>query len=351
VPHRRIPALVLGGSGYVAGETIRLLLSHPEFEIGLVTSGSHAGKRIDDAFPHLTGPIGSQTFGSPQQAESYFKANKRIAVFAALPHGEGAAIVGPMAALSGKDAHIVDMSADFRFSDPKAYHDVYGAPHRAPGALKLFHCGLPDIDQGLPSKHISHPGCFVTATTLACAPLVDRDLANGSFYVSAITGSTGSGATPKPTTHHPTRNGAVWAYEPLRHRHGPEIAMLLRRMSTEPVSVAFIPHSGPFSRGIHATVFTRLRRAATVATLVDVYADFYRQSPFVRVSEKMPSLREVAGTNRCHIGIAVEGLDVAITSVIDNLVKGAAGGAVQWMNRQFELDESAGLEMPGVGWA
>jgi N-acetyl-gamma-glutamyl-phosphate reductase len=175
------------------------------------------------------------------------------------------------------------------------------------------------------------------------------DLVDGPIFVSAVTGSSGSGRTPAANTHHPERSGNLYAYGVLAHRHEQEMRDLLAaaRPGSGP-DVEFVPHSGPFVRGIHATLRLTLRRAETAERLVARVNAHYSKSPFVTASTTLPKLTEIVGTNRLRLGIATRDRTLVVTSVVDNLTKGAAGGAVQWMNRLFDLDEDTGLRLPGL---
>jgi N-acetyl-gamma-glutamyl-phosphate reductase len=187
--------------------------------------------------------------------------------------------------------------------------------------------------------------------TLACAPLAALGLVDPCFRVSAVTGATGAGRTPKESTHLPERGSNMFAYGPLDHRHRPEMEGLVERASGRPAEVLFVPHSGPWSRGIHATVHAELVRPLARDELVDQLQRFYQHTPFVAVSPEPPRMKDVVATNRCHLGVAVEGRHAVIMSVIDNLTKGAAGGAVQWMNRLLGFEAAEGLLLPGPGWS
>jgi N-acetyl-gamma-glutamyl-phosphate reductase len=175
-------------------------------------------------------------------------------------------------------------------------------------------------------------------------------LTEAQLFVSGVTGSTGSGRVPQAGTHHPERNSNLYAYKPLSHRHAPEMAGLTNAASGRETSVHFVPHSGPFARGIHVTLQARAKSAVTDAELRDVFEKAYAASPFVEVVPATPRLKNVVASNMCHIGVATDGECVVIMSAIDNLVKGAAGGAVQWMNRLWKLPETAGLAAPAPGW-
>jgi len=245
----------------------------------------------------------------------------------------------------------VDLSADFRFADPARFAAIYGRSHGAPSRSASFVCAVPEHFTGRPRAHAAQPGCFTTAVALVAYPMYALGLAEGGVFVSAVTGSSGSGRTPGDKTHHPERSGNLFAYSPLGHRHEPEMRALLAPAcgGTEP-EVELVAHSGPFVRGIHATLRMTLREPMAAANVVAAIEGFYRGAPFVTVSVEPPRLNDVVGTNRCRLGVVTRGRTVVLTSVLDNLVKGAAGGAVQWMNRLFGLDEDAGLRLAGLGW-
>lgn len=385
---RQVEVVILGAGGYVGGELLRLLAYHPHLRLAAAVSGSQGGERLASVFPHLAAAYPTATFAPALTPEEVVEIGELgdprggsagaapLAVFAALPHGRSAATVDALlnaAERVGRKVALVDLSADFRLADPDQYAAVYGRPHPAPQRLGSVYCGLPDLVAGRPSGPVAHPGCFTTATVLAAWPLLALGLAQARLVVSAVTGSTGSGREPGPGTHHPERHSDLRAYSPLVHRHRVEMEGLLTRAyrpwgaaglpawaveaedggptaAAQSVEVAFVPHSGPFARGIHATVVGRLRLPLSTEELVARVAEVYAGSPFVEVRASPPRLKEVVGTNRCHLGIASHGHEVVVTSVIDNLVKGAAGGAVQWMNRLLGWPDETGLLQPGLGW-
>ena len=349
-----IPTAVLGASGYAAGELMRLLALHPHLRLVVAVSRSQAGKPVSSAFPHLRGVLDGLEFGGDEQLDALLDEHSPAAVFSCLPHGKTAARLDNLLAAAeakGTDLRLVDLSADFRLPAPADYERVYGGTHSAPHRYAAFTCGLPELTAETPEGAVAHPGCFTTAVTLACAPAQALGLALPCFRVAAVTGSTGSGRSPSATTHHPERHGNLKAYLPLAHRHAPEMEMLLGRLGGEQPEVAFVPHSGPWSRGIHATVHLDLRHVMSTDELHEAYAGFYARAPFVSVGTEAPRLKEVVATNRCRIGVAARGRRAVVLSVIDNLTKGAAGGAVHWMNRLCGFEETAGLELPGVGWS
>ena len=352
-----VPVLVLGGSGYVAGELLRLLAMHPGFRVEAILSESQAGGLVEATFPHLAGAYPGLRFRSRAELGGVIAAQPRLAVFSAAPHGASAPLVDEVlrhAEAAGTRAAVVDLSADFRFADPAVYAAIYGHAHGAPARLASFLCALPEhapehaVD-GSP-RHVGHPGCFTTAVTLAAVPLIGQGWIEPDLHVGAITGSTGAGRTPTPSTHHPERRSNVFAYGPLGHRHQPEMRQLVERASGAPARIHFTPHSGPHARGIYATLHGRLARPAETAELLSALAEFYAGSPFVEVVSEPPRLQEVVGTNRCRISVAAADGALVAFSALDNLVKGAAGGGIHWMNRLWGLEESMGLKLPGLGW-
>jgi N-acetyl-gamma-glutamyl-phosphate reductase len=246
--------------------------------------------------------------------------------------------------------HVVDSSADFRFAQQSAWEAVYKTDHGAPELLDQFACALPEHVDTIDVPHVGHPGCFATASTLATVPLIRSGLTAAEVFISGITGSTGSGKTPVAGTHHPERNSNLYAYKPLAHRHAPEVEALAEAASGRPTRVHFVPHSGPFARGIHVTVQAKANQAVSASELREVFNEAYADAPFVQVVDGTPRIKNVVASNYCHIGVAADGDTVVVMAAIDNLVKGAAGGAVQWMNRLWGLPETAGLAMSAPGW-
>lgn len=361
----RIPVLVLGGTGYVAGEVVRLLAPHPGFALAGVFSESRAGTLLTEAFPHLAGAVDGLVFDSGQALSERIGAlasdTGRGALVSAAPHGASAPLVAralELADAAGVALTVIDLSADFRFAAAAEYSEVYGHPHLAPELLPRFVRALPEhaprqamVVEGL---CVAHPGCFTTSVLLAIVPLLARGLAETRFAVTALTGSTGSGRTLSDKTHHPARRSNVAAYSPLAHRHAPEMAALAAAAAGTPSpEIAFVPLSGPQARGIYATVQGRLapqHAGATAGELAAELADFYAGCPFVAVSTTPPALTDVAGTNRAHLGLACAGGSFAVTVAIDNLIKGAAGGGVQWLNRIYGFAETTGLTAASLGW-
>ncbi len=398
------PVIVLGGTGYVGGEMLRLVAAHPELELGAAVSTSRAGGLLAESFAHLGPCYPEARFVSFDAAIEGLADAPHWIVLSAAPHGASAAMVARLldaAEAAGVALTVVDASADFRFNDADAFASVYRQPHAAPARLPEFHCAVPEHSGSIDTPHAAHPGCFATTMLLAIVPLVKAGACSGPFYVSAVTGSTGAGRTPRDTTHHPVRQSNLFAYLPLAHRHAPEVRALAQAATGRDIDLKFVPHSGPFARGIHATIFcaragagagdglagqvdvgahgaaerilggagkdiavpseTGTRRAASefntarnnnaaAAELRALFNDYYADSQFVRVGSTPPRVKDIAGSNYAQLSVAVDGDTIVVCSVLDNLVKGAAGGSIQWVNRLLGLPESLGLTAPAAGW-
>ena len=349
---KRIPTLIVGGTGYVAGELLRLVAGHPQLELQGVSSETAAGTAVSAAFPHLSPALRAEAFIN-QTALAARMTGGTMALFAAAPHAVSAGVIATL--LQAAEAKrcqlsVVDVSSDFRFRNAADFQAVYKTPHGAPALLPLFSCALPEHVSGIPGPHISHPGCFASSMLAGTVPLLKLDLCEPQIYATGITGSTGAGRTPTPTTHHPERHSNLFAYNPLRHRHAPEVVQICAQLTGTAPELNFVPHSGPFARGIHMTLQARLKSPRTSDQLRDSLAGFYAGCEFVRVVDGLPRIKDVAGSNYCHIGVESAGNSVAVMITVDNLIKGAAGGAVQWMNRLLGLPEATGLEAPAPGW-
>ncbi len=352
-PAATIPTLVLGGTGYVAGEFLRLLTGHPNLTLAAAVSGSRAGEPVAATFPQLGAAYGDAAFVGPDDVPALLQRHEELAVFSAAPHGASAPMLAQLlvdAESAGSRLHIVDASADFRFPARAAFEAVYGQDHGAPELFDAFRCAVPEQLAATDTDHAAHPGCFATSVLLGAVPLLAAGLIHPTVFVAGITGSTGSGRSPTATTHHPERHSNLFAYKPLAHRHAPEIAALSEAATGVAANFSFIPHSGPFARGIHSTLQAPLAAGADRDALAAALTDYYRDSPFVRIVDGTPRVKDVAGSNYAHIGVAADGSTAAVFVVIDNLLKGAAGGAMQWMNRLWSLPETAGLTQPAPGW-
>lgn len=346
-----LPAIVLGGTGYVAGELLRLLAGHPNLGPVTIVSDSRPGASVAQAFPQLASAYRTATFVSFEEALALAASLKQGAIFSAAPHGVSALLIARLLdAIAGSDVRIVDISADHRFATPDAYAAVYGAPLASQTQLAQFSCAVPEHLATVTTAHIAHPGCFATAMLLALVPLLDRDMIESDVYISGVTGSTGSGRSPTAGTHHPDRHSDLYAYKPLSHRHAPEVEAACRAVTGTAPRVHFVPHSGPFARGIHVTLQARLRGEHADADVNAVLADYYARAPFVDVLDHEPHLKHVVASNYSALRATSSDGHVVVLSVLDNLTKGAAGGAIQWMNRLQCLAEDTGLTACAAGW-
>ncbi|HVE13403.1 MAG TPA: N-acetyl-gamma-glutamyl-phosphate reductase [Elusimicrobiota bacterium] len=331
---------ILGGGGYVGGELVRLLMSHPKVELAAVASATYAGKPVSAAHPNLRG-LTSLKFEEKLPAGL-------DAVFLALGHGESMAESAKLAA--GKGPAIVDLSGDFRLRDSALYPVWYGREHSSPALLPSFTYGLTELarEQVAKAKRVANPGCIATATALALGPLARLGLA-GTAHVTAVTGSSGSGAKPSATTHHPLREGNMRAYKALAHQHAPEVEQLFDDLAgKESLRLGLVAVSGPFVRGIYCVAQLELPKGVGAEQVKAAFQETYGKSTFVRLLDAPPDLNAVVGSNFCDIHAAVQGRRVAVISALDNLVKGAAGQAVQNFNVMMGWGEAEGLLHAGV---
>jgi N-acetyl-gamma-glutamyl-phosphate reductase len=348
-----LPVVVLGGTGYVAGELLRLIAAHPGLELKAVLSDSQPGEPVAKSFPHLAPVYPTLAFSSLADVTALVGSLPESAVLSAAPHGVAAKLIDDLlnaAEARGAKPRVIDISADYRYTSPDAYEAVYKHAHGAPARIPQFSCAVPEHLETLRTPHVAHPGCFATAVLLASAPLLKLGLVEPRLFVAGVTGSTGSGRTPGPGTHHPQRHSDMYAYNPLSHRHTPEIKALARAASGVDAQFNFIPHSGPFARGIHVTVQAPAARSLKAPELLDALRDFYRGRPFIRVQPEAPHIKDVAASNYAYLSGAANGETVAVLCAIDNLTKGAAGGGIQWLNRVFGFEETTGLVTPAAGW-
>lgn len=347
-----IPTIVLGGTGYVAGELLRLIVGHPHLKTVGVMSESQAGTPIRTIFPQLQSTLGDMCFGTREEILDLLKEGQ-AALFSAAPHGVSAALVADFLSTAKQancELSVVDVSADFRYSRASDFEAVYGIPHGAPELLSDFSCAVPEHQPSATQSHVGHPGCFATALLMAAIPLMKMDISDTILYAVGITGSTGSGRTPAAGTHHPERHSNLFAYKALAHRHTPEVVGICKSITGIQPDLRFIPHSGPFSRGIYVTMQAHLKEPQSDVDIRRALRDYYAASPFVVIRESAPRIKDVVGSNYCHIGVATDKKSIAVFVVIDNLVKGAAGGAMQWMNRKLGFAETTGLLAPALAW-
>jgi len=332
---------IINVTGYAGVELARLLYQHPAVELASVTGRSAAGKKLGEVFPHLSDI--NLTIES-ELGEVDF-------AFSAMPHQESAYEVIP---LVSRGIKVVDISADFRLKDAGEYPEWYGFTHPAPALLEQAVYGLPELyrSQLTSAQLVANPGCYPTAAILALAPAVKEGLIEPTVIIDSKSGVSGAGRTLSLQTHFPEVNEDVSAYALGGHRHLPEIVQELGQVRLGWVpSVTFVPHLIPMTRGILSTCYAPLADSGkSEKEIKQLYRDFYRDEPFVRVVESPPHTKHTSGNNLCLIHPVVDRRAgrLVVISCIDNLVKGAAGQAVQNMNLMLGIPETAGLEVMSV---
>jgi N-acetyl-gamma-glutamyl-phosphate reductase len=339
----KIKIAIFGGSGYGGSELLRILLFHPFAEIVLVMANKHAGKAVGEVHKNLFGLIDLRFEKSPEDLSAL--ENVDVAFFA-LPHGQALKLVPQLPA----NVKAIDLSGDFRIGDAEVFQKFYNLEHMATDLQKEFVYGLTETNREAikSANYIANPGCFATATLLALAPMVKSGLLTGKIIVDAKTGSSGSGAKAAANTHHPQRMNSFYAYKPFAHQHVPEIEQHLREVGEFANDFVFMTHSLPVSRGIFASCYLETTVNLTGEDLKNLYELFYKDSFFVRVVDGSPDINWVKTTNFCDIAAhSNANKQIVVFSAIDNLVKGAAGQAVQNMNLMFGLDEKTGLIFAG----
>jgi LysW-gamma-L-alpha-aminoadipyl-6-phosphate/LysW-L-glutamyl-5-phosphate reductase len=333
---------IFGGSGYGGSELLRVLLAHPHAEVALVTANEHAGKPVGAVHKNLCGLTGLSFESAPEDLSSLAALD---CVFFALPHGQALELAPRLPA----GVKAIDLSGDFRLGDAAEFKQFYGREHTAVELQREFVYGLTETNRERirRARLVSNPGCFATATLLGLAPLVANNLLSGRVVADAKTGSSGSGAKAAANTHHPQRANSFYAYKPFTHQHVPEIEQELRRVGDWSSDLLFMTHSLPVARGIFVSIYAETRRELTADDARSLFAEYYRDSFFVRIVDGSPDINWVKTTNFCDIGLAARGRSLVVFTAIDNLVKGAAGQAVQNMNLMFGLDERTGLVLLG----
>lgn len=340
---KKIRVAIFGGSGYGGSELLRILLFHPLAEIVLVTANEHAGKAVGEVHKNLFGITDLRFETAPGDLSKL--ENVDVAFFA-LPHGQALNLIPQFP----ENVKVVDLSGDFRIDDKNVFKQFYKLDHTADELQKRFVYGLTETNREAikQANYIANPGCFATATLLALAPMVKSSLLTGKIIVDAKTGSSGSGAKAATNTHHPQRMNSFYAYKPFTHQHVPEISQHLNEVGEFTSDFVFMTHSLPVSRGIFASCYLETTNILTNEDLKNLYQLFYKDSFFVRIVENSPDINWVKTTNFCDISAHSNGKQIAVFSAIDNLVKGAAGQAVQNMNLMFGLDETTGLKLVGT---
>ena len=337
---------IVGGTGYTGVELLRLLAQHPEAQVEVITSRSEAGVAVADMYPNLRGHYDLE-FTVPD-ADALAACD---VVFFATPHGVAHSLAGDILARGGR---VIDLSADFRIRDPELWAQWYGQPHGAPELLKEAVYGLPETRRELikDARLIAVPGCYPTAVQLAALPLLEAGIVEPEIVADCKSGVSGAGRGAKVGSLLCEASESVSAYGASGHRHLPEISQELNRGAGETIALTFVPHLMPMIRGIHATVYADLKPGQSEQDLQALYEKRYANEPFVDVmpAGSHPATRSVKGVNMCRISLhrPQNGNKVVILSVIDNLVKGASGQAIQNMNLMFGLNEDAGLKQIGL---
>ncbi|MEP6569741.1 MAG: N-acetyl-gamma-glutamyl-phosphate reductase [Acidobacteriota bacterium] len=341
----KLRVAIYGGSGYGGSELLRLLLFHPNVEIVFVTANEQVGKAVNEVHRNLLGLTDLKFRLAPEDPAELAALD---CIFLALPHGQAMEVVPRLP----ENVKAIDLSGDFRLRDQAAFEQHYDRTHTAMPAQAEFVYGLTETNREAikSARLIANPGCFATATLLGLAPLVANGLINinGRVIVDAKTGSSGSGAKAAANTHHPQRMNSFYAYKPFTHQHLPEIEQELAHVGDWKSELVFMTHSLPVSRGVFSSIYVETKEDLTEDHLGSIFEDFYRNSFFVRLVKGSPDINWVKTTNFCDLGFASRGRQVVVFSALDNLVKGAAGQAVQNMNLMFGLDETTGLMLVGT---
>ncbi len=339
----QIKAGIINVTGYIGSELARLLYQHPQVELKSVTGRSAAGQELGDVFPYL----GKTRLAIKDQLDSDIDV-----VFSAMPHKSSVDVVP---SLLRKGIKVIDASADFRLKNAGEYPRWYGFNHPSPELLKEAVYGLPELhrDDIASATLIANPGCYSTSAVLALAPVVKEELIYPDMIIDSKSGVSGAGRTPGLTTHYSEANENTCAYSIEGHRHLPEIEQELRELNPEfSLSITFVPHLVPMTRGILSTCYARLRAGKLAegvkakGELQQLYREFYRDAPFIQITGKPPQTKHAWGNNFCFIYPTVDLRTgrLIVISCLDNLVKGGAGQAVQNMNLMFNLPETTGLE-------
>lgn len=334
---------IVGASGYGSRELMRILLNHPGARIAVATSRSDESPRVAQMHPSLAGRVdlASEPFDADRVASAASVA------FLGLPHTASMAVAP---ALRARGVRVIDLSADYRLKDAAAYADWYGHAQTDPDGLAAAVYGLPELYRSaIPRADlIANPGCYTSTAILALAPLIAGDkVERTGIIVDAYSGISGAGRSPRANLHFPEANENVVAYNVGRHRHTPEIDQVLTEVGggpgSGPVEVIFTPHLAPIDRGIHATIYAVPKGTAVEHDLIELYRSFYAESPFVRIVDHPPGTKDSAFSNYVDITLRVVRGRVVILACLDNLIKGAAGVAVQNFNLMYGHPETTAL--------
>jgi len=344
-----VAVAIFGGTGYGAGELLRLLAHHPDVKVVSINSRTQVGKLVTDIHPHLLGFYDTLRFSSELDIDAIKEHPHRI-IISALPHevsGKTGEALEPTRSLL--NMKFIDLSGAHRLSAQDLHQQFYpGTPRNEELATKFVY-GLTELASNSVStaSHIANPGCLATASILSLAPIAS--LIKPAFIAfDAKTGSSGSGRELKEGTHHPTRHASYTAYKPLSHQHVPEISSCLKHIGLPSCETSFIAQSLPIARGIYVTTHVHNKTSLNADQVIDAFEAFSAQHPFIRFRKSPPHLQPVVGTNFCDLSVAIDDKKLIVMAAIDNLVKGMAGQAIQNLNLMCGLPEERGLMIPGT---
>jgi len=335
-----IRVAIIGASGYTGAESIRIILQHAEAELVYLSALPEECGAVEDIFGQFKGRCSLQI----EPLDMGKLSDLADVALCCLPHKISMGFVPKILEAGLK---VVDFSADYRLKDVAVYEKFYKVKHTDTENLSAAVFGLPELyrQQIKGADLVANPGCYPTGALLAIAPLLKEGLIETDSIVdNAVTGITGAGKNPSANFHFPNMNENLFAYGIGTHRHMPEMEQVATEIAGSPVKILFQPHAGPFDRGILATIYCQPKGMASAEQLAKLYNDFYEGEPFVQVCKGAPAVKDVAGTNYCHIFATSVKERIVVFSAIDNLVKGASGQAVQNMNIIFGLDETLGLK-------
>jgi len=331
---------IIGATGYTGLESIEIILRHPKAKLAYLTALQQECGHAEQIFPRLKGKCDMQI--EPLDFDKL--TGSADVALCCLPHKVS---MGFVPKLLDAGLKVVDFSADYRIKDIKLYEQFYQVPHTDTDNLKKAVYGLPELfRRDIKGKDlVANPGCFPTGALLAIAPLLKTGLIQtDSVIVNAVTGVSGAGKNPSSKFHFPNMNENIFAYGIGTHRHMPEMEQIASQIAGTDVRILFQPHAGPFDRGILSTVYCQPKGRVTNEQLLELYNSFYGSEPFVQICTAAPAVKDVAGTNYCHIFACCVKETIVCFSAIDNLVKGASGQAIQNMNIIFGLEETLGLK-------
>lgn len=332
---------IIGGTGYTGSELSRLLCTHPDVELAALTSRQNAGKKVSEVHTFLSGYLDIEF------TEKISETKDLDLIFVATPHGVA---MNEVPGLLDSGVKVIDLSGDYRLHDVSKYTKWYGHEHTDIKNLKDSVYGLPELfrDKIKGADLVANPGCYATSIILACAPLMKEGVVESDIIADSKSGTSGAGMVPSPRLHHPVCGESIIPYSVGTHRHSPEVEDAIAMFSGVNTDVTMIPQLIPIVRGILSSCYMKLKKDMSGEEIDKIFAKYYKNEHFVHYV-KEPSIRAVVGSNHAHVSANVIGDKVVAFGVLDNLVKGASGQAVQCMNLMLGSKESAGIDTPGLG--